>query len=152
MLHHTELSASICTAVAAAVDEQDEANAVDEEEIWCVAAAATIDSGEHAIVDEFSEEGVEDLNKAFDDLVGAKTTGQDDLDYSSNDNDDDYFQEMKDKACIIEYSNTKKVGKTLHIPSFSKTCSPWTVCTFCVIPEQGKCVQIFLFVPMRSTK
>jgi hypothetical protein len=27
-----------------------------------------------------------------------------------------------------------------------------TVCPFCVIPEQGKCVEIFLFVPMRSTK
>jgi hypothetical protein len=37
-------------------------------------------------------------------------------------------------------------GKTLHIPSFSKTCSPWTVCTFCVILEQRKCVEIFLFV------
>jgi hypothetical protein len=40
-------------------------------------------------------------------------------------------------------------GKTLHIPSFSETCSPWTVCTFCVILEQG---EIFLFVLMRSTK
>ncbi len=27
------------------------------------------------------------------------------------------------------------------ISSFSKTRSPWTVCTFCVIPEQGKCVK-----------
>jgi hypothetical protein len=44
------------------------------------------------------------------------------------------------------------LGKTLHIPSFSKTLSPWTFCTFCVIPEQGKCVETFLFVPMRSTK
>ncbi len=43
-------------------------------------------------------------------------------------------------------------GKTLHIPSFSKTCSPWTVQPFGVIPEQGKCVEIFLFVPMHSTK
>ncbi len=40
----------------------------------------------------------------------------------------------------------------LFIPSFSETGSPWTVCTFGVIPEQGKCVEIFLFVPMRSTK
>jgi hypothetical protein len=46
----------------------------------------------------------------------------------------------------------KKNGKTYHIPSFSKTCSPWTVCTFCVILEQGKCVEIFLFVLMLSTK
>jgi hypothetical protein len=44
------------------------------------------------------------------------------------------------------------LGKTLHIPSFRKTRSPWTVCTFFVIPEQGKCVKIFLFVPMHSTK
>jgi hypothetical protein len=44
------------------------------------------------------------------------------------------------------------IGKTLHIPSFSKNRSPWLVCTFGVIPEQGKCVEIFLFVPMRSTK
>jgi hypothetical protein len=43
-------------------------------------------------------------------------------------------------------------GKTLHILSFIETRSPWTVCTFCAIPEQGKCVDMFLFVPMRSTK
>ncbi len=29
-------------------------------------------------------------------------------------------------------------GRSVHIPSFSKTCSPWTVRTFGVIPEQGK--------------
>ncbi len=29
-------------------------------------------------------------------------------------------------------------GSSVYIPSFSKTCSPWTVCTFSVIPEQGK--------------
>jgi hypothetical protein len=46
----------------------------------------------------------------------------------------------------------KDIGKTLYIPSFSKTCSPWTVCTFCVILEQGKCVEIFFFVLMRSTE
>ncbi len=50
------------------------------------------------------------------------------------------------------FFGTKKFGKTLHIPSFSETRSPWTVCTFCVILEQGKCVEIFLFVLMRSTK
>jgi hypothetical protein len=36
--------------------------------------------------------------------------------------------------------------------ALAKPRSPWTVCTFCVIPEQGKCVKIFLFVPMCSTK
>jgi hypothetical protein len=47
----------------------------------------------------------------------------------------------------------KKIkGKTLHIPSFSETCFPWTVCTFCVILEQGKCVEIFFLVLMRSMK
>ncbi len=59
-------------------------------------------------------------------------------------------------AYILDrYANmrgTYFIGKTLHIPSFSKTRSPWTVCTFCVIPEQGKCVKIFMFVPRRSTK
>jgi hypothetical protein len=104
-----EPSASICTAAAAAIDKQDKANAVNEEDIWCKAAAATIDAEEQTNKDELSKEGVEDLNKAFDDLVGVKTSGLDDLDYSSNDNDDNYFQEIKDKARLIEYSDTKKV-------------------------------------------
>ncbi len=30
------------------------------------------------------------------------------------------------------------IGWSVHIPSFSKTRSPWTVHTFGVIPEQGK--------------
>jgi hypothetical protein len=106
---HTEPSASICTAAAAAIDKQDKADAVDAEDIWCAAAAATIDTEEQANEDESSEEGVEDLNEAFDDLVGAKTSGLDNLDYSSNDNNDDYFQEIEDKAHLIEYSGAKKV-------------------------------------------
>ncbi len=32
----------------------------------------------------------------------------------------------------------KKKGWSVHIPSFSETRSPWTVCTLGVIPEQGK--------------
>jgi hypothetical protein len=108
-MHHRELSASICTAVAAAIDEQDEAKEVDEEEIWCAAAVETIDAEEHGNKNEFSDEGVEDLNKAFDDLIGAKSTGQDDLNYSDIDDDDDYLQEIKDEARLIEYSNAKKV-------------------------------------------
>jgi hypothetical protein len=109
-LPHMEPSASICTAAATAIDKQDKANAVNEEDIWCAAAVATIDAEEQANKDESSKEGVEDLNEAFDNLVGAKTSGLDDLDYSSNDNDDDdYFQEIEDKACLIEYSNAKKV-------------------------------------------
>ncbi len=47
---------------------------------------------------------------------------------------------------------TSILGKALHIPSFSETRSPWTVWPFGVIPEQGKCVKIFLFVLMSSTK
>ncbi len=109
ILHHTELSASIRTAVAAAIDEQDEAKEVNEEEIWCAAAAANIDAEEHGNENEFSDEGVEDLNKAFDDLIGAKSTGLDDLIYSDIDDDDDYLQEIKDEARLIEYSNAKKV-------------------------------------------
>jgi hypothetical protein len=112
-LPHAESSASICTAAAAAIEEQDAAAAVDEEDIWCAAAAATVDAEEQSREDESredsSEEGVEDLNKAFHDLVGANTSGLDDLDYSSHDNDDDYFQEIKDEARFIEYSDTKKV-------------------------------------------
>jgi hypothetical protein len=101
-----EPSASICTAAAAAIDEQDKANA---EDIWCATAAVTIDAEEQANEDESSKEGVEDLNEAFDDLVGAKTSGLDNLDYSSNDDNNGYFQEIKDKARLIEYSNAKKV-------------------------------------------
>jgi hypothetical protein len=62
-------------------------------------------------------------------------------------NGQQFHSEQKTKK--IEW---KQKGKTLHIPSFSKTRSPWTVCTFGVNPEQGKYVEIFLFVPMRSTK
>jgi hypothetical protein len=104
-----EPSASICTAAAAAIDKQDEANAVNEENIWCAAAAATIGAEEQVNEDESSKEGVEDLTEAFDDLVGAKTSGLDDLDYSSNDDDNDYFHEIKDEAHLIEYSDPKKV-------------------------------------------
>ena len=106
---HTEPSASICTAAAAAIDEQDKANTVNEEDIWCKAAAATIDAEEQANEDESSKEGVEDLYEAFDNLVGAKTSGLDNLDYSSNDDNDDYFQEIKDEALLIKYSDAKKV-------------------------------------------
>ncbi len=59
-------------------------------------AVATIDAEEQANEDELSEERVEDLNKAFDNLVGSKTSSLDDLDYSSNDNNDNYFQEIKE--------------------------------------------------------
>jgi hypothetical protein len=110
---HVEPSASICTAAAAAIDKQDVATAVDEEDIWCTAAAATVVAEEQSREDESredsSEEGVEDLSKAFHDLVGAKTSGLDNLDYSSHDNDNNYFQEIKDKLHFIEYSNAKKV-------------------------------------------
>ncbi len=110
---HAEPSASICTAAAAAIDEQDAAAAVDEEDIWCAAAVATVDAEEQSREDEsredLSEEGVEDLNKAFHNLVGAKTSGLDNLNYFSHDNNDNYFQEIKDKARFIKYSKAKKV-------------------------------------------
>jgi hypothetical protein len=70
---------------------------------------ATVDAEEQANKDESSEEGVEDLTEAFDDLVGAKTSGLDDLDYSSNDDNNDYFQEIEDEAHLIEYSDMEKV-------------------------------------------
>ncbi len=110
---HMEPFASICTAAAAAIDEQEAAAAVDEEDIWCVSAARTVDVEEQSREDEsredLSEEGEEDLNKAFHDLVGAKTSGLDDLNYSSHDNNDNYFREIKDKAHFNEYSDVKKV-------------------------------------------
>ncbi len=40
-------------------------------------------------------------------------------------------------ASKIKKCNTIK-GSSVHIPSFSESRSPWTVCTFGVIPEQGK--------------
>jgi hypothetical protein len=89
------------------------AAAVDEEDIWCAATAATVDAEEQPREDEsredLSEEGVKDLNKAFHDLVRAKTSGLDNLNYSFHDNNDNYFQEIKDKARFIEYSDAKKV-------------------------------------------
>ncbi len=57
-----------------------------------------------------SDEGVENLNKAFQDLVGLKTSGLGDLSYSSDDNDDDYFQEIEDEAHFIKYSGARKVN------------------------------------------
>jgi hypothetical protein len=108
-----EPSASICTAAATAIDEQDAAAAVDEEDIWCTAAAAIV-AEEHSREDfpgeDLSDEGVENLVKAFQDLVGLKTSGLDDLDYSSDDNDNDYFQEIEDKAHFIVNSDAKKVN------------------------------------------
>ena len=45
---------------------------------------------------------------SFDDLVGAKTSGLDDLGYSSDDDDDDYYDdEMDEEALRIEYSDGK---------------------------------------------
>jgi cytochrome c553 len=45
--------------------------------------------------------------------------------YSSNDDNDDYFQEIKDEAHLIEYSNVKKVchgrQQTNIIPGGPKT-------------------------------
>jgi hypothetical protein len=112
-LPHKEPPASICTAIAAAIDKKDSAAAVHEEDIWCAAAVATV-AEEHSREDfpgeDSSDEGVENLNKAFQDLVGLKISGLDDLDYSSDDNDNDYFQEIEDEARFIEYSDAKKVN------------------------------------------
>ena len=44
----------------------------------------------------------------FDDLVGAKTSGLDDLGYSSDDDDDDYDDGMDEEALRIEYSDSKR--------------------------------------------
>jgi hypothetical protein len=113
MLPHKEPPAFICTAAAAAIDKEDSAAAVHEEDIWCAAAAATV-AEEHSREDfpeeDLSDEGVENLGKAFQDLVGSKTSGLDNLNYSSDDNDDNYFQEIKDKMHFIEYSDVKKVN------------------------------------------
>jgi hypothetical protein len=100
-------------AAAAAIDEENSAAAFHEEDIWCAATAATV-AEEHSREDfpgeDLSDEGVKNLNKAFQDLAGLKTSGLDNLDYSSDDNDDDYFQEIKDEAHFIEYSDAKKVN------------------------------------------
>jgi hypothetical protein len=124
---HEESPASICTAAAAAINKEDSAAAVHEEDIWCTAAAATVVE-EHSREDfpgeDSSDEGVENLDEAFQDLVGSKTSGLDDLDYSSDDDDNDYFQEIKDKARFIEYSDVKKVNhgrqQTNIIPGSTK--------------------------------
>jgi len=48
------------------------------------------------------------LGSTFHDLVGAKTSGLDDLGYSSNDDDEDYYDNGMDKeARRIEYSDSK---------------------------------------------
>jgi hypothetical protein len=110
---HEEPPASICTAAAAAIDKDNSTAAVHKEDIWCAAAAATV-AKEHSREDfpgeDSSDEGVENLVKAFQDLVGLKTSGLDDLDYSSDDNDNDYFQEIEDKAHFIVNSDAKKVN------------------------------------------
>ncbi len=45
-----------------------------------------------------SEDGVENLDDAFQELVGLKTSGLDNPDYSDDDADDDYFQEIEDEV------------------------------------------------------
>jgi hypothetical protein len=66
----------MCTAAAAAIDKEDSAAADHKEDIWCAAAVATVVE-EHSREDfpgEYSsDEGVENLDKAFQDLVGSKT-------------------------------------------------------------------------------
>jgi hypothetical protein len=112
-LPHKEPPASICTAAAAAIDEENSAAAVHKEDIWCTAAAATVaekHSREDFPGEDLSDEGVENLNKAFQDLVGSKTSGLDNLNCSSDDNDNNFFQVIEDEACFIEYSNAKKVN------------------------------------------
>jgi hypothetical protein len=44
---------------------------------------------------------------SFNDLVGAKTSGLDDLGYSSDDDDEDYDDGMDEEARQIEYSDSK---------------------------------------------
>jgi hypothetical protein len=45
----------------------------------------------------------------FHDLVGAKSTGLDDLGYSSVDDDEDYDDGMEEEARRIEYSDSNMV-------------------------------------------
>ncbi len=45
----------------------------------------------------------------FHNLVGAKSSGLDDLGYSSVDDDEDYDNGMEEEACRIEYSNSNMV-------------------------------------------
>jgi len=69
------------------------------------------------VADEFVEE-LEDntsgdrcinLKDTFDDLVGNKKSGLNDLSYSSNEDDNDYDDDMEEDAILIEYSNVKNV-------------------------------------------
>ncbi len=80
-----------CTAAAAAIDTEEEDN-------WCAVTSAIIDM-----------EG-KNLNGDFNNLIGAKTSGFDNLNYSSDDDVvKDYHQEIENKARLIEYSDANKV-------------------------------------------
>ena len=45
----------------------------------------------------------------FDDLVRNKNSGLDDLSYSSNEDNEDYDNNMEEEAHLIEYSDVKNV-------------------------------------------
>ena len=87
--HH----ALFCTAAAAAFDTEEEDN-------WCAVATTTIDS---------EKEDGDFHDGDFNNLIGTKTFGLEDLNYSSYDDDNDYHQEIEDEARLIEYSVAKKV-------------------------------------------
>jgi hypothetical protein len=53
------------------------------------------------------EDDDDDADEAFRDLVGAKTSGLDDLAYSSDDDDEDYDDGMEEEARAIEYSTSR---------------------------------------------
>jgi hypothetical protein len=76
-------------AVVAAIDTAEEDN-------WCTVATAIID------------EGGENLADDFNDLVGGKTSGLNELNYSSDDNDSDYHQEIEDEAQSHPWLKTNK--------------------------------------------
>jgi len=74
-------------------------------EAACEAAAEFVEGLE----DNTSGDGRVNLDDTFDDLVGNEKSGLDDLSYSSDEDDEDYEDDMEEEARVIEYSDVKNV-------------------------------------------
>jgi hypothetical protein len=97
-------------------------------EAACEAAAEFVEELE----DNTSEDGHVNLEHKFDDLVGNEESDLDDLSYSSNEDDEDYDDDMEEEARLIECSDVKK---RLRWSTADQLHSRWTQTTYILWDE-----------------
>ena len=79
-------------------------------EAACEAAAEFVeDEFVKELEDNTSGDERANLEDTFDDLAGNKKSGLDDLICSSDEDNEDYDDNMEEEACMIEYSDVKNV-------------------------------------------